>query len=133
MSVNHHLQLFKDKLIVELSGRPEIRFAILYGSALAGGPFHDLDIGVWVDPHQIADDQMLDYELSLSDRLSEVVGFPVDVRVLNHAPLLFRYQVSQGEPLFVQDDALLTTFLAQTWSRYLDFRPFALQYLRDLK
>jgi hypothetical protein len=56
---------------------------------------------------------------------------PVDVRVLNEAPLTFRYHALKGEPLVVRDRELLDEMRARTWDEYFDFLPFARRYLRE--
>jgi len=119
-------------LAAYLSGRPEIRFAILYGSAAEGAAFRDLDVGVFVDRTRAPADADLDYAFALADEVAGLVPIPVDVRVINDAPLPFRYNVSRGIPLTARDEEVLYTFLERTWDEYLDFQPIALQYLRDL-
>jgi hypothetical protein len=119
-------------LAAHLSARPEIRFAMLYGSASEGPAFRDLDIGVFVDRAQVSADADLHYAFALADNLAVMVPFPVDVRVINDAPLPFRYSVSRGIPLAVRDEECFYAFLERTWDEYLDFQPVALQYLRDL-
>ena len=59
------------------------------------------------------------------------LGSPIDVRVLNDAPLAFRYHALQGRPLVVRDEEFLDELRARTWDDYLDFQPFARQYLRE--
>jgi predicted nucleotidyltransferase len=115
-----------------LSAQPEIRFAILYGSAAEGGAFRDLDIGVFMDRTQVSADADLDYAFAVADELSGLVPFPVDVRVINDAPLPFRYNVSRGIPLTGREEEDLYTFLERTWDECLDFKPILLEYLRDL-
>ena len=51
--------------------------------------------------------------------------------VLNDAPLAFRYHALQGRPLVVRDERFLDELRARTWDDYLDFQPFARQYLRE--
>jgi hypothetical protein len=119
-------------LAVHLSRRPEIRFAILYGSATEGGTFRDLDIGVSVDRSRVSAEADLDFAFALADELAKVVPFPVDVRVINDAPLPFRYNVSRGIPLAARDEEALYTFLERTWDDWLDFKSIALQYLREM-
>lgn len=123
----------KETLVAHLQGRPEICFAILYGSAAEGGPFRDLDIALWVDRRLVPESHDLDYAFDLADELERVVPYPVDVRVINDAPLPFRYNVSHGTKLVVNDDELFYTFLERTWDEYFDFEPVLLQYLRDLR
>jgi len=115
-----------------MSGRSEVRFAILYGSAAEGLAFGDLDVGVFVDRAQVSPDTDLDYALALADELAAIVSFPVDVRVINDAPLPFRYNISRGIPLTVQDYERFYAFLEGAWREYLDFQPIAMQYLRDM-
>ncbi len=39
----------KERISHTLNGRPEIRFALRYGSAAEGQSFRHLDIGLWLD------------------------------------------------------------------------------------
>jgi uncharacterized protein len=130
MSAN--LQSICAALGERLSQRKEILFAILYGSAIEGGTFRDLDIGVFLD--RVLASEVADWELAgdLADELSRAVSLPVDVQVLNEATLPFRYNVSRGAPLAVRDAEALAFFLERTWDDFLDFRPVAMQYLKEL-
>jgi predicted nucleotidyltransferase len=122
----------KDSLTGCLRNRPEIKFAILYGSAAEGRTFRDLDIAVWVERARLPASNELDYAFALADELESAVTHRVDVRVINDAPLAFRYNVSRGIPLLVNDKAAFTRFLERTWDEFLDFQPLAMQYLKDL-
>jgi predicted nucleotidyltransferase len=115
-----------------LVGRLEILFAVLYGSAAEGGPFRDLDVGVMVDRARVPADAELDYAFTLAEALEKAVPFPVDVHILNDAPLPFRYNVSRGVPLVVHDPEALYTFLERTWDDWLDFKPIAMRYLEEM-
>jgi len=126
------LNSLREALAARLSDHPEIRFAILYGSATEGANFHDLDVAVFVDRIAIATRDDLDYSFVLADELEAVVSFPVDVRVINDAPLPFRFNVSRGTPLVVRDPQAFFAFLERTWDEYLDFQPVAMQYLREM-
>lgn len=123
----------KETLIACLQGHPEISFAILYGSAADGGPFHDLDVAIWVDRGLLPASEDLNYAFGLADELERVQPYPVDVRVINDAPLPFRYNVSRGLRLIVNDAELFYAFLERTWDEYFDFEPVLLQYLRELR
>ncbi|MGQ9631107.1 MAG: hypothetical protein ACUVXI_12495 [bacterium] len=58
---------------------------------------------------------------------------PVDVRVLNFAPLSFRYSVIRaGVPIFVRDDDARVDFEVLTLAKYFDFEPFRRMYLREI-
>lgn len=119
-------------LVAGLTGRPQISFAMLFGSAAASEPFHDLDIALWVDRTVLSAQDDLAFELALINDLEKVCPYPLDVRVINQAPLAFRYNVSKGKPLVVNDDELYFHFLERTWDDWLDFKPVAMQYIREL-
>jgi len=123
----------KEALALCLQDRPEILFAILYGSAAEGRPFQDLDIGLFVDRASVPVSVELDYAFALADELERVAPHPVDVRVINDAPLPFRYNVSRGIPLLVHDKEVFARFLERTWDEFLDFQPVAMQYLKELQ
>lgn len=122
----------KDKLARSLAGRPEIWFAVLYGSAAEGRSFRDLDVGIFVDRAAVSPSAELDYAFRLADELEGVVPHPVDVRVINDAPLGFRYNVSRGTALVVNDREAFARFLERTWDEYLDFQPVAMRYLKEM-
>lgn len=115
----------------ELEARPEIVLALLHGSFPQGGPYRDVDVAVWLDPGALSRDERFRYALDLSVRLHVELGSPIDVRVLNDAPLAFRYHALQGQPLVVRDERFLDELRERTWDDYLDFLPFARQYLRE--
>jgi len=67
----------------------------------------------------------------LVTELQDKVKMPVDIRVLNDAPLAFRYHAIRGRLLMVRDLELLDEYRARIWDDYFDFVPFARQYLRE--
>lgn len=105
---------------------------MLHGSFARGEAFRDIDVAVWLDPVWLPKDERFRVALDLSVELRLTLGHPVDVRVLNDAPLGFRYHALAGSPLVVRDDELLAELRARTWDDYLDFQPFARQYLREV-
>lgn len=115
-----------------LEGREEIRFACLHGSVLGSHGFRDVDVAVWVDAARVPPEAAMDYEFALSAVLERHVRLPVDVQVLNHAPLGFRYAVTSGEPVQLRDPGAWFEFRARTWRDYLDFAPLARAALFDL-
>lgn len=112
--------------------RPEIRFALLHGSFLAGGSFRDMDLALYLDPAQVGAEAFRDYEVKQGVQWSADLELPVDVRLLNDAPVSFRYHALKGTVLIVRDPALLDEFRAKTWDEYCDFAPFARRYLREV-
>ena len=115
-----------------LEALPEILFACLHGSFQRAGPHRDVDVAVWVDAARQPVDGWFRYALDLSVTLQIELGIPVDIQVLNDAPLAFRYHALKGDPLFARDWELLHEVRARTWDDYFDFLPFARQYLREV-
>ncbi|MEW5934630.1 MAG: nucleotidyltransferase domain-containing protein [Bacillota bacterium] len=118
-----------------LARRPEIVFAYLFGSFAEKLPFRDIDIAVWVDEDAGRKDLEQDpwrYEATLGAGLTPLVGTPVDVTILNHAPLPLRYHATRGELLFTRDEMQRCTFLEETWRDYFEMEPHLRQFLHDI-
>jgi hypothetical protein len=122
----------RTRLAQALEGRPEIVLALLHGSFARGEAFRDIDVVVWLDPLRLSRPERFRLALDLSVELRLAPGHPVDVRVLNDAPLGFRYHALSGSPLVVRDEGFLADLRARTWDEYLDFQPFARRYLREV-
>jgi len=127
----------KKKKIVQrirkiLSKQKKIMFSYLHGSFLNEQEFSDIDIGVYLDEKGIQEIEPLEFEICLSLEIEKSIRMPVDVKLLNLAPLSFRYQVSCGYPLFSRVDLKREEFLCKTWSEYFDFQPVAKIYLKEV-
>jgi Nucleotidyltransferase domain. len=102
-----------------LRKRHEIVFAYLHGSFLEGN-FRDIDVAVYLT--EISKREALQYELHLEDELGEFIGFLTDVRVLNYAPLSFKFSVIKNKILlFSQDEGVRCDFECLTIVEYHDF------------
>jgi uncharacterized protein len=112
--------------------RPEILFALLHGSFVLDGLFRDVDVALYAAPALLEGMTFREYEIDLGVQLSGNRGLPVDVRLLNDAPVAFRYHTLRGVVLFVRDADTLDDFRARTWDEYCDFAPFSRQYLREV-
>lgn len=115
-----------------LAHRQEIRWAYLYGSFVEGGPYRNIDIAVRVDPAATGSRGWRWYEVELATTLELELRQPVDIRVLNDAPLAFRYRAMTGQLLLVRDPDELDQMRIRTWDDYFDFLPFARRYLREV-
>ena len=129
-SKRDHEQIVGD-LRRELEARPEVGLAVLHGSFSKGGAYRDIDVAVWLAPERLSREERFRYALDLSVHLQRQLGNPIDVQVLNDAPLAFRYHALEGRPLVVRDEEFLDELRARTWDDYLDFQPFARQHLRE--
>lgn len=114
-----------------LRAREEVVFAYLHGSFITGEFFRDVDLALYVTAKPAADASLRWYEIDIGIDFTSKVRTPIDVRVLNDAPLSFRYHVLKGRLLFTRDDEFLDLFRARTWDEYCDFAPFARRYLRE--
>lgn len=119
-------------IVAQLAQRPEILAVVLYGSFLKGETFRDIDLALLVDEHKLSPERFLDYELERLSELSRLSKFPLDIRIINRAPVLFRYAVTQGQVLFCHDARIWTEFCERTWGEYLDFEPVARLYIKEL-
>ncbi len=118
-----------DQIRDMLIGREDIRFAYIFGSFVTEEVFRDIDLAVYL---QDADrKQALFFEVDLERTLEDRVGFPIDVRVINHAPLPFRYHVlKDGIPLLDRTPDLRSDYEQLTWKDYFDYKHIRDEYLR---
>jgi predicted nucleotidyltransferase len=119
-------------LAAELARHSEITVVVLYGSFLSDKAFRDIDIALVVDEAQLPPERFLGYELDRLEELSRFSTFPLDIRIVNRAPVLFRYAVTQGQVLFCRNESRWNEFRERTWKEYLDFAPVAQRYIEEL-
>ena len=110
----------------------EVLFAYLYGSFSAGLAFNDLDVGVYLDREGLSPSEALRYEIQQGTAIELLIGLPVDLKVLNCAPLPLRYHISQGQLLFSRDEPAHYAFLEATWRDYFDYYPLVRQFFHDM-
>jgi len=109
----------KERIANFLQKKPDIIFAYLYGSFLEGD-FRDIDVAVYLAG--ISKGEALQYEINLENELGKRAGFWADVRILNHAPLCFRFSVVRsGILLFSKDERIRCDFECLTIVEYHDF------------
>ncbi|ASJ08352.1 nucleotidyltransferase [Thermococcus siculi] len=119
-------EAIKEKLRKALIKRKEILFAYLHGSFLTDGPFRDIDVAVYVNGNIGRF-----YEEDLEEELTRLIGFPVDIRVLNDAPLTFRFRAIGGELLFSKDEKTRCRFEERTMAEYHDQSYYLELYRRE--
>ena len=115
----------KSRLIQDLASliqdRREIVFAYLFGSFIEGLPFHDIDMGIYLS--EIKEEEATLYSIDLALVLTQAHRIPVDVRVLNFAPVSFLYHVIRGKLILERDEEVLSRFVEKTIAKYLDLKP----------
>jgi predicted nucleotidyltransferase len=115
-----------------LEGEEGILFAYLHGSFSEGRPFRDIDVAVLVEETKIPQRKGLDFELRASIKLEERVKIPVDVKVINYAPLGFQYHSTAGTMLMCRNDDVRIGFLTRIRSLYFDFAPGRKRFLLEM-
>jgi predicted nucleotidyltransferase len=120
------------QLAERLSRYSEIVGAWVHGSFDEGLPFHDIDIALYVEPESDAAHDPLAFMLRLMDELEPIVRYPVDVRVINRAPLNFQFYATAGRPLLMRDPERCYQFIEHVRRMYWDFQPMAYQHLREV-
>lgn len=113
----------------ELEKEPGVGFAYLHGSLLDSDTVHDVDVGLYLREPMAGASASVASELS--SRITAMARIPVDVRVLNDAPLGFVYHVLRGRLLVCHDDELLSAILEDVARRYLDLEPLLRQGTKD--
>lgn len=120
----------KENIISNLEVREEIIFAYLHGSFLEDY-FRDVDVAVYLMKVG-SKKEVLQYELSLERELEEITGFPVDIRIINYAPLSFRFKVIRdGILLFSKDERIRSDFESLSIVEYHDFNFIRKMYRRE--
>ncbi|MBI3079492.1 MAG: nucleotidyltransferase domain-containing protein [Deltaproteobacteria bacterium] len=100
-----------------------VRFGYLFGSWAEGRmrPRSDVDVAVWLKEDA---PKPFEVRLGLIGRLEVSLKRPVEVIVLNEAPLILRYTVvQQGIPIYTLDDRERAWFEVQARKAYWDFEP----------
>ncbi len=111
----------EEEITGELARDQNVVFAYLYGSFVEAERFHDIDVGVYFT--NVDQDAAGARALELAQRLTARLNIPVDVRVLNAAPVPFRYHVLRGRLILSRDEEQVTTVMEDTVRRYLDIAP----------
>ncbi|MBN1273017.1 MAG: nucleotidyltransferase domain-containing protein [Candidatus Aminicenantes bacterium] len=114
-----------------MSQNKTIIFAYLHGSFLEKENFNDIDIAVYLDKKTEVNSDPAGLEISLSLELEKCTQHPIDVKILNTAPLSFCYHATKGKLILSQDENTREEFLCRTWNAYFDFKPVSKIYLQE--
>jgi len=118
LSAEQKLRLL-ERLTERLEGVRELLFAYVHGSFMERDSVRDLDVAIWIgDP-----DRAFYYTVDFSAELEVEMRFPLDVQVLNQAPLPFRHYVfTRGRLLFSRDENLRVRLVDEVTRQYLDLK-----------
>lgn len=106
-----------------------IQFAYIFGSFTDETPIHDIDVGILVK--DISKRKMTRFALELGGFLTENLKVPIDVRILNFAPIPFSFQVIQGKLIYAPDMEAHSEFVENIIRRYLDIKPVLTRAARE--
>jgi predicted nucleotidyltransferase len=110
---------------------PEIVAAYLFGSFTEKRSFSDIDIGILL---RKTPEKPMEVEFKLENDLERILNLPVDLRILNKAPLSFCYTVIRQKEIIVDRDSdLRADFETYTLKKYFDFAPFRRRYLAEVE
>ena len=135
LQMKHSLTHIQKESILEdiasaLKRHDEIILAYVFGSFIHCDTFSDIDIGVLTGEDI---DACLDFELNLEIEIEDIVNYPMDVRVINNAPLSFCQNVIRhGRVILERDADMRADFMGKILKEYFEFAPFRRRYLREV-
>jgi len=121
----------------QISKIKDIQLCYIFGSAIKSQQFNDIDVGIVVSNPQ-SSYQDLKLAMSVARELEKKLKFrwEFDVKVLNHAPIYFQFEVvKQGLLLYCRNETERISYEENVINSYLDFRDtldwFNIQVLRS--
>jgi len=127
----------REKITSTLKSKKYIAFAYIFGSfalsskdSLKENTFNDIDIAIYLSKGNAQDS--LSLELELENELEGILHIPVDVRIINNAPLSFQYNILKtGIVIVDRDKTLRADFEGLIFKKYFDFVHLRNEYLRE--
>jgi len=120
-----------DKLKNLIKENKSVLVAYLYGSEATGraGVLSDIDIGILVK-EDINKEDYIRFEIEMASSINkDLPGKVIDVRIINNAPLDFRYRViKEGKLIFERIIKDRVDFEVSTIRNYLEFNNFYKAY-----
>ena len=108
-----------NKIKTILEGDENIILAFVHGSFLFNAPFRDIDIALFLKDKEKA----FEYVVHKNVKLEKEIGLPIDIHVLNDAPVSFKYNViTRGKLLFTRNKTELHRFIEKTLKEYWDLK-----------
>ena len=125
----------KEKVIQIISSHfsqqyDEIFSVYIFGSFISERHFSDIDIGI-ITAMDLS--KPPDFELKLENRLEKLIKYPVDIRILNRAPISFSQNVFRtGRVIIDKNPNMRADFQGRILKQYFDFSPFRQRYLQEV-
>ncbi|MEA3361102.1 MAG: nucleotidyltransferase domain-containing protein [Thermodesulfobacteriota bacterium] len=128
--MDNRIQLIR-KITNYINSIDSVLFAYIFGSFARGEAFSDIDIGIYMK--DVIEEATMDIEFEMEDKVEKIIGYPVDVRVLNMAPVSFVFQVIRDGMLIRDDDPDdRSDFEGLIFKKVNDFAVFRNEYLREI-
>ena len=120
-----------EKISDVLKAKEYIIFAYIFGSFASEDSFQDIDVGIFTSG--VNDRSPLRLELEIEADLEDAIHIPVDVRIINNAPLSFIYNILKNKIVIVDNDkSLRADFEGLVYKRYFDLQHLRNEYLREV-
>jgi len=128
-------EIEKKVLIEEISNilktKEYVLFAYIFGSFISEDVFKDIDIGVFVSGAE--GKSLLTLELMLEGEVGDAIHIPIDIRIINHAPPSFVYNMLKGGIVIVDaNKPLRSDFEGLVCKKHFDFQHLRNEYLREI-
>lgn len=121
-----------ERITAFLQTKEYILFAYIFGSFTSGKNFNDIDVGIFISTEKSG--STLPLELEIERELGDLLRLPVDVRIINGAPLAFNYNVlKSGGVILDNDRSLRTDFEGLIFKKYFDYKHLRDEYLREIR
>ena len=113
-----------------ISGFDDVRAAYVFGSFIHHDDFNDIDVALLIFK-ELNPYTRFKFEMMVARELERQIKprFEFDVKILNHSPIEFQYEVlKKGKAVFLRDRTENVEYESKTISDYLDFQTTA-EYL----
>ncbi len=108
----------------------EVITAYLFGSFVTGEAFSDIDLALLTGK---SPEYPFSYELSLETKIEKMIKFPVDVRIIDKAPVPFSQNVIRtGKVILDRDPNFRAAFESIVLRQYFDFSFYRKRYLEEV-
>jgi predicted nucleotidyltransferase len=119
ISESQKREIFK-QLKAFLENDKKIVFAYLFGSFIEYNIFRDIDIGIYITEIE----NEIEIEMELKRKLSDKIGYAVDISVINNAPPDVKLKILSGKLLLCKDRELMTDFIEEAGKHYIEYSHF---------
>lgn len=117
----HKRQKLIESLKTYFSKKKNVAFAYIHGSFAEGEPFRDIDVALYLNNPG----KDITIESNFSYELSRITGYPVEVNIINRAPVAFQLSVLKKGILVVsKSEDTRADFIEDVSRRYREFSHF---------